>query len=157
MDTDDPQRLSVLEEAGPIARRAGDLGRAQRITEEAHHLADTRLSFSPRRAALQRDLGGILREVGDPAKAIQLLDRARVALAGGLGMRHPQLVTMTLDRADLAWELGDKGYAARLYAARFEDLRSLYGPRIRGRYGPKSAAGSEPPRSPRVGVPVEAG
>ncbi|MCA9686355.1 MAG: hypothetical protein KC457_29580, partial [Myxococcales bacterium] len=52
-------------------------------------------------------------------------DRAHVMSAAALGIHHPEVVSATLARADLAWDLDQRDYAAGLYRVLVNDLEGL--------------------------------
>lgn len=124
---DDLRRLGLLRLVGLAAVEAGALERARVALERAVELADVELGFGPRLARAQADLGQLERLAGHPKEALVLLDASYVGMVGGFGQYHPEIVTVSLARADLAWELGDPEYAGRLYRVIADKLVSQRG------------------------------
>ncbi len=125
---DDLRRLDLLRFVGLAALEAGELDRARTDLERAVALIDEAIGFGPRLARAKADLGMLERAAGHPREALTLLDRSYVGMVAGIGQRHPELVEVTLTRADLAWELDQRDYAARLYGNLHARLLALRGP-----------------------------
>lgn len=114
---DDLRRLGLLRLVGLAALEAGALTQARVALARAVELADAELGFGPLLARARADLGRLERLAGHPKAALTLLDGSFVGMAGGFGQHHPEVLGITLSRADVAWELGDREYAGGLYEA----------------------------------------
>ncbi len=124
---DDLRRLGLLRLVGLAAVEAGALKRARVALERAVELADVELGYGPQLARAKADLGRLERLAGHPKEALVLLDASYVGMVGGFGQHHPEIVTVSLARADLAWELGDIEYAGGLYRVIADELVSRRG------------------------------
>ncbi|MCA9701826.1 MAG: hypothetical protein KC431_30170, partial [Myxococcales bacterium] len=115
LDPEDARALPMLELAGRALLEADQLDSARTVLRAAVDLADRRLGMGPRQAFLLRDLGELEQRAKHPTLALDHFDRAHVMSAAALGIHHPEVVSATLARADLAWDLDQRDYAAGLY------------------------------------------
>ncbi|MFO7564759.1 MAG: protein kinase [Enhygromyxa sp.] len=111
----DPRRLDLFIELGRVELQGGAIDRARATLTRAVTLADETLGFGPRRSFAQVELAQVELAAGDRERAFDLLERAHVGLAAGLGLDHPRVQEALLARADLAWELGQRDIAIGYY------------------------------------------
>jgi len=126
-DPDDTRLVAALRILGAAQSKAGKHAAARTTLERAVKIADDAVGFSPFTARSKIDLAKAERAAGKAKRALALFDDAHVPWVSGYDMRHPKVVEELLARADLAYELGDKKYAGRLYRTNADELAALYG------------------------------
>lgn len=129
----DPRRLALLEVIAEAQLDAGDLSGAEATLDEAFAIADAAFGWGPARAFVEMQRARLSLARGDQRAALAQLDDSHVAFSGGLGQYHPAVTDAVLQRADLAWALGKRDYAARLYGSvgrRLEELRGADDPAV---------------------------
>ena len=108
-------------------REHGDLDGARETLQLVLGLVDAQVGFGPLKARCQHDLAVVEEAAGDPEAALKLRDAAHVPFSGAYGQESPQVVDAILIRADLAWDLGKREYAKRLYGTLVRRLAVLRG------------------------------
>ena len=126
-DEDDARLVAALRVLGEAQSKAGKHAAARTTLERAVTIADGAVGFGPFTARSKIDLARAERAAGKRKRALELFDDAHVPWVGGYDMKHPKVVEELLARADLAYELGDKKYAGRLYRTNADELAALYG------------------------------
>ena len=126
-DADDPRLVAALRALGEAQSKAGQHKAARATLERAVKIADDAVGFGPFTARSKIDLAKAERVAGNHERALELFDDAHVPWVGGYGMHHPKVVEELLARADLAYRLGNKKYAGRLYRTNADDIAELYG------------------------------
>jgi tetratricopeptide (TPR) repeat protein len=142
LEPDDARRIDPLIAIGRAQRRAKKIAAARATLERAVAIAEASYGFSARTSLLQHELAALEAEAGNDARALQLYDDAHVALGSAFELHHPRVVATLLARADLAYGLGQREYAGRLYGSIADELMQQRGPkdastmRARARRGP---------------------
>jgi tetratricopeptide (TPR) repeat protein len=126
---DDPRLVAMLRAIAAAQRDAGEIALARATLSRAIELADAVLGYGPRTAELQWDLAALEEADGHRERSLELLDDAHVPMTSALGLHHPRVAATVLARADLAWALGQKDYAGRLYGAVLGELDASFGPK----------------------------
>ena len=127
-EADDPRLLHALRELGHAQQRTSRLDDARTTFTRALEIASAKLGYGPLQARASIDLAELERAAGNDARALALFDDAHVPWVGAYGMDHPAVLDELLARADLAWTLGQKEYAERLYRSTRRRLVELHGP-----------------------------
>lgn len=126
-DASDPRLIAALRVQGNAQRDAGQFKAGRKTLQRALDIADSTLGFGPYKSGVLIDLARLERLAGQPRRALELFDDAHVAWVGAYSMDHPAVVDTLLARADLAFELGDKDYAGRLYRSTLRRFIEIYG------------------------------
>jgi tetratricopeptide (TPR) repeat protein len=113
-------RIETLLDAGQAEQAATALKAADAITVAASE-------YGPLWAPHLVLRGRIALTQGDPEAALEAFDDAFVALTSSYGTSHPRVSTNVLTRADLAWDLGRREYAQRLYKGALRGLEAHFG------------------------------
>ncbi|WP_198154697.1 hypothetical protein [Plesiocystis pacifica] len=128
----DPRRIPLLLDIAAGLLERGQPALAGTVLERAALLAGPVHESFGVRARIDRLRAQVARAAGDDARALELLNEAYLGTDGDFGMGHPELDRLNLERADLAWSLGDRAFAERLYGTlKDHDLDPL---------GPEAAA-----------------
>ncbi len=124
---DDPRLVDALRSLGHALREQGRLKAARPHLERALRIADASFGFGPFKARSLMDLARLEQQAGNEARALELYDDGHVPLLAAYDMDHPEVVAELLARADLAFSLGQKGYAGRLYRSTLRRFIEVYG------------------------------
>ncbi|MBV1860083.1 MAG: tetratricopeptide repeat protein, partial [Nannocystaceae bacterium] len=124
---DDVRRVEGLRALAQAHRDHGDLDGARKTLRQVLSIVDTQVGFGPLRSRCQHDLAAVEEADGDLEAALELRDDAHVPFSGAYGQDSVQVVDAVLIRADLAWELGKRDYAKRLYGSLIRRLVVLRG------------------------------
>jgi len=102
-------------------------GVARKTLQRALEIADTEFGYGALKAHALVELGDLEHAAGKKARALELMDDAHVPWVGAYGMDDPHVVRTLLVRADLAFALGKKDYAGRLYRSTERRFSEVYG------------------------------
>ena len=121
---DDPRLIETLRRVGAIEINvvAADaaLQRAGTLLEQ--------VEYGPLWGLVHETRADLRLRQGDTTGALSELDDAYVTLSSAFGVYGRRTRTNVRRRADLAWELGQKDYAARLYDSIAKEVAEAYGP-----------------------------
>lgn len=118
------QGLRALADA---QREHGDLDGARQTLRAVLALVDAQVGFGPLKSRCLHDLAVVEVAAGDREAALKLRDDAHVPFSSAYGQDSPQVIGAVLIRADLAWEVGKRDYARRLYGSVARRLGVLRG------------------------------
>ncbi|HZO13696.1 MAG TPA: serine/threonine-protein kinase [Polyangiaceae bacterium] len=125
--TTDARIATALRGLGLCEARAGQHAQARASLQRALSLVEAQIGYGPLSGLVEMDLGHASVEAGRDAEALKHFDEAFVWISGGYGHDHPVALHNVLTRADLAYKLGDREYAGRLYGAVAERLAKQLG------------------------------
>ena len=131
-EPDDPRLIAGFRALGRGQTKARKYKAARKTLLHAQALAHGQFGYGSRNAQALTDLGELEQAAGDKARALELLDDAHVPTVTAYGMGHPILDTTLLARADLAFALGNKAYAGRLYRSMLPRLTERRGEDAKG-------------------------
>lgn len=124
---DDMRLVSLLRALGRAQTRAKRVKEARVTFERALAIIESGLGYEPLRAFVHEELAEAERVAESPKARLKQLDEAHVLLSSAYGHEHERTVLNVLTRADLAYELGRKTYAGRLYRGAARRLKALLG------------------------------
>jgi tetratricopeptide (TPR) repeat protein len=124
---DDPRLVAPLWALGRAQKAAGKEADARATLRRAMDIAAATFGYGPFHARAQIELGDLERAFGHDAQALALYDDAHVPLTGAYGLDHAVVTRRVLDRADLAFGLGQTEYAGRLYGSVHDRLSAQLG------------------------------
>ena len=139
---DDVRRTDAWRGLARAQRAHDDLDGALASLQAVATLVDAQVGYGPLGSRSDIEMGEVVREMGDAELALKLFDGAHVAWVGAYGLYHPRVTTLVLARADLAWGLGNRDYARRLYGNIVDELETQ-----RGRKDPATVRARD--RAPR--------
>ncbi|MEM6991496.1 MAG: protein kinase [Myxococcota bacterium] len=125
--SDDPRLVRPLRALGRAQASAGKTKDARLTLQRAYDIADTKLGYGPFKARSTLDLARLEQAAGKKKRALELFDDAHVPWVGAYDMGHPKVLATLLARADLAYALGQREYAGRLYRSSAKRFEAHYG------------------------------
>lgn len=108
-------------------RDHGDFDGARQTLRAVLAIVDAQVGFGPMKSRCLQDLAVVEVAAGELEAALKLRDDAHVPFSSAYGQDSPQVAEAVLIRADLAWELGKRDYAKRLYGSVVRRLGALRG------------------------------
>jgi eukaryotic-like serine/threonine-protein kinase len=124
---DDVRLVGALRGLGRAQARSGSIAAARKTLDRAHELVHRHLGYAPLLGFVHEDRAFVARLAGEPAVALEELDDASTLLSSAYGWDSRLADLAVLGRADLAWELGQKEYAERLYGSVADGLAKHLG------------------------------
>jgi ATP/maltotriose-dependent transcriptional regulator MalT len=121
---DDPRLVETLRRVGAIET---NLVAAEAALQRAGTLLE-QVEYGPLWGLVHETRADLRLRQGDKTGALAELDDAYVTLSSAFGVYGRRTRSNVRRRADLAWELGQKDYAARLYDSIAKEVAEAYGP-----------------------------
>jgi serine/threonine protein kinase/tetratricopeptide (TPR) repeat protein len=121
---DDPRLVETLRRVGAIET---NLVAAEAALQRAGTLLE-QVEYGPLWGLVHETRADLRLRQGDTTGALAELDDAYVTLSSAFGVYGRRTRSNVRRRADLAWELGQKDYAARLYDSIAKEVAEAYGP-----------------------------
>ncbi len=127
LSTDDVRRTLGLRALATAQQAGGDLDAARAASRSVRALVDAQVGFGPLQSRSLIELADLERAAGNDAVALELYDDAHVSWVTAYGLHHRFVTELVLSRADLAWGLGKRDYARRLYGTIVDELQTQRG------------------------------
>jgi nucleoside phosphorylase/tetratricopeptide (TPR) repeat protein len=122
------ERVRLLNEVGRYLQQRAHLNQARSCLEQSLALAETGGATDTIVAIVLSNLAALLRELGDPAAARPLAERALAIAEAALGPDHPDVATRLSNLAAVLRDLGDPAAARPLLERSLTIAEAAYGP-----------------------------
>ena len=124
---EDPRLVTTLRRVGAIATVTGDFAAADAALQRAAEILERSVEYGPLWGLVHETRADLRLRQGDRKAALAELDDAHVTITSAFGVYGARTRSNVRRRADLAWELGDHEYAARLYGAIAREMAETFG------------------------------
>lgn len=146
---DDLRLVATLRAVGSAELTLNKLADARKTLERALAIVKAELGYEPLQGFVLEDLAEVEGLAGRRKEQLKHLDDAHLLISAAFGHDSARLAANVLQRADLAFELGQKDYAGRLYRGVQQRLAELHGEEHPDtRRANERAAPPEPPSGP---------
>ncbi len=125
---EDPRLVPALRSVGTVATHVGAFDVAEAALQRAAEILEQSIEYGPLWGLVHETRADLRLGQGDDRAALAELDEAHVPIVSAYGVYGAHTRTNVRRRADLAWELGDREYAARLYGAIAREMAEAFGP-----------------------------